>query len=256
MLSLDGKATPLARQVRATSVRPCRAGRGAALRGLRPVPSHPRRRLHLSFDSRAASTRRPATTDRLGFAVRQVRPEKRDARRQHPGRGPLAVEALYDAADDDPATAARPDRKIYLLCDRDGGQHPPADRGRDQRGGEQWSRRLERTRRLIAPCPRTNPAIRSSKRLPPWPCSLRLTRAGPARPLGDARKGIARGRSAVVLTSRAASCWSPRTHLAAQISELYDRIGSRRRPLQRVREPAPGRRADGRPQRPAYAAGT
>ena len=64
-----------------------------------------------------------------------------------------------------------------------------------------------------------------------------------------ARKGIARGRSAVVLTYEGGVLFvAENLTIAAQGQRDLrpDRL-RRRRPLQRVREPAPGRRADGRP---------
>ncbi len=66
-----------------------------------------------------------------------------------------------------------------------------------------------------------------------------------------ARKGIARGRSAVVLTYEGGVLLVAENLTSLRkISEIYDKIGfAAVGPLQRVREPAPGRRADGRPER-------
>ena len=152
------------------------------------------------------------------------------------------VEALYDAADDDSATGG-PDlvRRIYPIVDAGHrrGHRPAARRPRSARSPRRSSPTAQRpTARQPSgrPEPMTMPFYASPEQL--------------MRDRSEyARKGIARGRSVVVLTYADGVLFvaeNPSTTLH-KVGEIYDRIGVRRgRPLQRVREPA-GRRRSGSP---------
>ena len=262
MLSLDGKANRLAAMIRGNL--------GAAMQGLAVVP------LFAGFDLAAdrpgagrphlqlRRRRRPLRgdrlrRDRLRLAVRQVGAEEAVPRRRVSAEDAirLAVEALYDAADDDTATGG-PDltRKIYpvVMTATAEGTHRLTDEPRSARWPRRSSPARWRTRAADPPPVRSPHRDRLEGVRHPWPCS---STPSPEQIMRDrseyARKGIARGRSAVVLTLRRRRAVRRRepVHRAAQDQRDLrpDRL-RRGRPLQRVREPAPRRRADGRPQRP------
>ena len=239
MLSLDGKANRLATMIRGNL--------GAAMQGLAVVP------LFAGFDLDAAD---PARAGRIfSFDVTGGRYEETgyDAigsgslfaksalkKRYRPGLAVdeavrLAVEALYDAADDDTATGG-PDltRKIFpvvMTATAEGTR-----RLTDEESGAiaeviVVSAARAETRAADRRRPRVSP--QSSARAPEGdtPAVAMQFYASPEQIMRDraelARKGIARGRSAVIMSYEGGVLFVAENLSTAlhKVSEIYDRIG-------------------------------
>ena len=157
----------------------------------------------------------------------------------------VAVEALVDAADDDSATGGPDDRAADLARRRDrdrGGL--PARAGRGPRARPSEHRRADaggtHAGRRDGGCAAMSMPFYVS------PEQLMKDRAD------YARKGIARGRSVVVLQYDDGIAFATENPSRAlhKVSEIYDRIALRGgRQVQRVREPAGRRRPVRRPAR-------
>ena len=232
-------------------------GRGAAVRRLRPRrrPTRPRPAASSASTSPAASTRRPATT-RIGsgslFAKSALKKRYRPGLSRRRGGPARRRGALRRRRRRHRHRRARPDpQDLPGGDDRDRRGHPPAHRrARSARSPRPSSPAAWRTRAAEPPPVPTDPSQTEGEAA----AVAMQFYASPEQIMRDrseyARKGIARGRSAVVLTLRGRRAVRRRepVHRAAQGQRDLrpDRV-RRGRPLQRVREPAPGRRADGRP---------
>ena len=262
VLSLDGKANRLATMIRNNL--------GAALQGLAVIP------LFAGFDLDATDPSRIGRIFSFDIAGGVYEETGYDAigsgslfaksalkKRYRAGvttaeATKLAVEALYDAADDDTATGG-PDviRKIFpvVMTATANGTHRLTESetatiaeavvapGSATRAAEH----RRRSRPLLSSVP-----FRSEETARRGHAVLRLTRADHARPLGVRPQGHHPGpqRRRDELRRRCAVRRGEPVQGAAQGQRDLrpDRL-RRRRSVQRVREPAGGRRADGRPAR-------
>ena len=163
-----------------------------------------------------------------------------------------AVEALYDAADDDTATGGPDLTRAHLPGGRRASPAPrarcAAPRRRSRRSCARSSPAAPRTPADDrAPCSPSAPDVQESApvTMPFYSSVDQLLRDRSEL----ARKGIARGRSVVVLTYTGGVLFVAENRSTAlhKVSEIYDRIGfAAVGPLQRVREPAQRRHPDGR----------
>ena len=154
----------------------------------------------------------------------------------------VAVEALYDAADDDSATGG-PDlvRGIYptaVVLGAEGAEEVP-----EERIAALAREVIESRSRADTFRPRSGPSDRRAERLVSFPYFISPEQAMRERS-ELARKGIARGRSVVALAyagRRAVRRREPVAVAAEGQRDLRPDRLRRRRPVQRVRQPAPRR---------------